>query len=122
MNDIVNDCVCGGRGCVDDEHEPRERYRTCRAGDRLRMADAHQLLSRTSIVSPLVYFAITKRHETERIPGVLASFRGGLVIADWYIVSDPDCPRDYSWPETVPPEVAAVIRQGIADATLKEGT
>ena len=32
--------LCGGRGYLDDENEPRERYCTCPAGDRVRAADA----------------------------------------------------------------------------------
>jgi hypothetical protein len=31
--------ICGGRGYVDDEHEPRERYCDCPSGARLRISD-----------------------------------------------------------------------------------
>lgn len=38
----MSDCICGGRGYCDDPDEPRERYCTCPAGDRLCIADGNE--------------------------------------------------------------------------------
>ncbi len=83
---------------------------------------------RTSFVHPLTFFAIVKRLRCaiEYLPAPSFLPTEGpevncetiaVKMADgepWRIVSDPDCPRDYPWPEDAPPEVAAVIREAMA--------
>lgn len=123
----MTSCICGGqRGYYDDPDEPREAYCTCAAAFRVRKRDEWQSVpERTVFVHPLTHFAIVKRHALgghdplihveERLPeGV--TVKTGPCDDFWSIAADSDCPRDYAWPESAPPEVAAVVRQGIEDA------
>ena len=86
---------------------------------------------RTALVNPVAFFAITRRVvnpeiHAESLQHVTPEWepRPHLSVATadgpWRIIPDPDCPIDYAWPETPPPEVAEVVRAGIADARRGE--
>jgi len=115
----MSDCICGGRGYYDDPDEPREAYCTCAAAFRVRKRDEWQSVpERTVFVNPIAFATIyhadhaaIRRWTDDGIVRVETANDG-----QWSIASDPDCPLDYAWPESAPPEVAAVVRQGIDDA------
>lgn len=122
----MTDCICGGhRGYYDDPDEPRERFCTCAAAFRVRkMDDFSSVPPRTVFVHPVTFHRIAQRYagpvesllhvtlEWRPTPHIEVATAGG----SWSILGGPDCPIDYAWPESAPPEVAEVVRQGIADA------
>lgn len=73
---------------------------------------------RTSFVAPWVFFHIARKNHLRIVVNATGhdTVRFTTPVGVWSIVSDPDCPVDYTWPEVTPDAVAEVIREGIADA------
>ena len=80
---------------------------------------------RTSFVNPVVFYRIVLRHSSPPIVSFqhvtsewkpTPHMRVATSAGPWSILADPDCPRDYTWPESAPPEVAEVIREAMAAA------